>query len=146
MPKLYSPRSTRVQGEIQIGFIIDTLKYLAASGRAPAVQAFVGNLLNIKPMLQIVDGSIEVADRVRGRKRSKRMVLDMIANWAEGRPIRFAIANANVPDEAQELAETAREQMNVKELAIVELGPVLGALVGPGTIALGAYPVDQDNA
>lgn len=130
----------RVRSEIQTLFVIDTLKYLAASGRAPAVQAFVGSLLNIKPLLEFDDGRIEPCGRVRGRKRSKREMLDRLEAWADGRPLRLGIANANVPDEANDYAVMVKERLNVREMAVVELGPVLGALAGPGTIAIGAYP------
>jgi len=103
------------------------------------MQAFVGSLLNIKPLLEIVDGRIEPCGRVRGRKRSKREMLDRFDAWAEGRPLRLAIANANVPEEANEYAEMIKERLDVREMAVAELGPVLGTLAGPGTIAIGAY-------
>jgi DegV family protein with EDD domain len=123
-------------------FVIDTLKYLVAGGRAPAVQGLVGSLLNIKPLLQITEGRIEVEEKVRGRKRSKRMLLDRMAKWAGDRPLRLAVINANVPDEASAYADMVIERLNVRELEIIELGPVVGILAGPGTLALAAYPVE----
>lgn len=132
----------RVLTQEKTMFVIDTLTYLAASGRAPAVQAFIGNLLNIKPLLEFIDGRIESVGKVRGRNRSKRELLDRIDAWAEGRPLRVAVINANVPDEAAEYAQTVEARLNVQEVVIVELGPVLGTLAGPGTLALAAYPPD----
>ncbi len=129
----------RVRNEVETMFVIDTLKYLAASGRAPAVQAFVGSLLNIKPLLEFNDGRIEPCGKVRGRKRSKREMLDRFEAWADGRPLRLGIANANVPDEANEYAAMVKDRLDVREMAVCEIGPVLGALAGPGTIAIGAY-------
>ncbi len=134
----------RVQSEVMTMFVIDTLKYLAASGRAPAMQAFVGSLLDIKPLLEFDDGRIEPCGRVRGRKKSKREMLDRFDAWADGRPLRLAIANANVPEEANEYAEMVQQRLNVREIAVVEIGPVLGALAGPGTIAIGAYPWSEE--
>lgn len=130
----------RVLAEEKTMFVIDTLTYLAASGRAPTVQAFIGNLLNIKPLLEFIDGRIESVGKVRGRKRSKRELLDRIDAWAAGRELRVAVINANVPDEAAEYARMVESRLNVQELVIVELGPVLGTLAGPGTLALAAYP------
>ena len=132
----------RVRGEIEMAFVIDTLKYLVAGGRAPAVQGMVGSLLNIKPLLKISEGKIEVVEKVRGRKRSKRALLDRMMKWAGDRPLRLGVINANVPDEASDFADTVIERLNVRELEIIELGPVVGILAGPGTLALAAYPVE----
>lgn len=132
----------RVRSEIEMAFVIDTLKYLVAGGRAPAVQGMVGSLLNIKPLLEITEGKIEVVEKVRGRKRSKRALLDRMVKWAGDRPLRLGVINANVPDEASEFADMVIERLNVRELEIIELGPVVGILAGPGTLALAAYPVE----
>jgi len=123
-------------------FTIDTLKYLAASGRAPTLQAMVGNLLDIKPMMRIQDGTLALIGKVRGRKKSKRELLELVAAELGDRPVRMAVVNANVPDEAAELVEAAKERLHVQEILVVELGPVLGALTGPGTLALGAFVQD----
>ncbi len=132
----------RVRSETEMSFVINTLKYLVAGGRAPAVQGLVGSLLNIKPLLEITEGRIEVVEKVRGRKRSKRALLDRMVKWAGDRPLRLAVINANVPDEASEYADMVIKRLNVRELEIIELGPVVGILAGPGTLALGAYPVE----
>jgi DegV family protein with EDD domain len=119
-------------------FTIDTLKYLAASGRAPMLQAMMGNLLDIKPLMQVQDGTLHLVQRVRGRKKSKRELVEMAAAYVGDRPARVAVVNANVPDEAAELAEDVRARLHCREVQIVELGPVLGALAGPGTLAIAA--------
>ncbi len=133
---LQAMESTRAR--IHTYFTIDTLKYLAASGRAPTLQAMVGNLLDIKPTMRIQDGTLALVGKVRGRKRSKRELLDLVAGEVGDKPVRLAVVNANIADEAAEMAESARERLDVRELLVVELGPVLGALTGPGTLALSA--------
>ncbi|NOZ73423.1 MAG: DegV family protein [Chloroflexi bacterium] len=129
----------RVRQNSKTIFVIDTLKYLAASGRAPVLQALVGSLLSIKPLLEFQNGILELAGRVRGRKRSKRELLHRIVVWAQDRPLRVAVINANAVHEAELFAEDVRRHLNVKELQIVEIGPVLGTLAGPGTLAIAAY-------
>lgn len=128
--------------KIFTGFTIDTLKYLAASGRAPALQAMLGNLLDIRPLMKIEDGGLHVAGRVRGRKKSKRELIEMVAAEIGGARVRVAIASANVPQEAIELGEEIKTQLNASEVLTVELGPVLGALAGPGTLAVAAFKQD----
>lgn len=121
------------------GFTIDTLKYLAASGRAPALQAMLGNLLDIRPLMKIEDGGLHVVGRVRGRKKSKRELIDLMAAEVGGARVRVAIASANARDEAIELGEEIKTQLNTSEVLTIEIGPVLGALAGPGTLAVAAF-------
>lgn len=121
------------------GFTIDTLKYLAASGRAPALQAMLGNLLDIRPLMKIEEGTLHVVGRVRGRKKSKRELIDMVAAAVGEARVRVAIANANARDEAIALGEDVKAQLNASEVLVIEIGPVLGALAGPGTLAVAAF-------
>ena len=127
------------RSRVHIYFTIDTLKYLAASGRAPTLQAIMGNLLDIKPMMNVQDGTLALVGKVRGRKKSKRELMELVAVEVGDKPLRLAVVNANAPDEAAELAEAAKERLNVQEMLVVDLGPVLGALTGPGTLAFGAF-------
>ena len=66
----------------------------------------------------------------------------MVRNRVGDRPVRIAIVNANVPDEAQSFEPDVRAALNVQELIVVELGPALAAQAGPGVIALGALQVE----
>ncbi len=128
--------------KIFTGFTIDTLKYLAASGRAPALQAMLGNLLDIRPLMKIEDGTLHVVGRVRGRKKSKRELIDLVAAQVGEARVRVAIANANASDEAIALGEDVKAQLNASEVLVIEIGPVLGALAGPGTLAVAAFKQD----
>lgn len=121
------------------GFTIDTLKYLAASGRAPALQALLGNLLDIRPLITIEEGTLHVTGRVRGRKKSKRELIEMVAAAVGDARVRVAIASANVPQEAIDLGEEIKTEINASEVLTLEIGPVLGALAGPGTLAVAAF-------
>lgn len=120
---------------------VDTLKYLVAGGRVTPVQGMMGTLLNIKPMLIIEDGVLKPVGRERGRKRAKRALLNLIRQRVGDHPLRVAVVNANVPEEAQAYTEDVRQQLNVQELIVVEVGPVIAALAGPGVLALAALEV-----
>lgn len=118
-------------------FTVDTLKYLVAGGRLSPVQGMMGALLNIKPMLMIDDGLLKPIGRERGRKSAKAALIQTARAKVGDRPVRVAIAHANVLSEAQALEPDVRAAFNVQELLIIELGPVLAALAGPGLLALG---------
>lgn len=119
-------------------FTVDTLRYLVASGRLSPVQGMVGTLLNVKPMLMVDDGLLKPVGRERGRKSAKAALIEAVRSKTADRPLRMAIAHANVLEEAQAFESDVRAALNVQELLIVELGAVLAALAGPGLLALGA--------
>lgn len=131
-----------IQAHTRTAFTVDTLRYLVAGGRLSPIQGMMGSLLNIKPMLIIEDGILMPVQRQRGRQRAKRALIDIICRLSGDHPMRIAIANANVPDEAEALAEEVRAAMDVRELVVIELGPVLAALAGPGLMAIAAL---RDN-
>lgn len=127
-----------IRANINTVFTVDTLKYLAASGRLSSAQAMMGTLLNVKPMLMVDDGLLKPFGRERGRKSAKKALIEASRTKAGDRPVRVAIAHTNVLAEAQAFESDVRAALNVRELIIIELGPVLAALAGPGVLALGA--------
>jgi DegV family protein with EDD domain len=126
-----------IRDSVMAVFTVDTLKYLVASGRLTPVQGMMGTLLSVKPMLMIDDGLLKPIGRERGRKGAKAALIETARARVGDQPVRLVIAHANVPDEAQALEPDVRAALNVQELMIVELGPVLAALAGPGLMALG---------
>ncbi|NPA91476.1 MAG: DegV family protein [Chloroflexi bacterium] len=127
------------------GFLtVDTLKYLARAGRISTTRARVGNLLNIRPILHFTEGRLEVLKQERGRKRSKRTLIRLAQERVNGRPIRLAVAHANIEEEATAFLEECKQQLNVVESYVVELGPVVGSIGGPGLLALTGYAVDEE--
>jgi len=120
---------------------VDTLTYLARAGRVSALRASVGNVLNVKPILTFRDGYLEPVGRERGRKRARQALIDRVRQQAGDRPLRLAVAHANVPDEAASLMAECERAFEVEESYIVELGPVLAAVGGPGLLGITGYPV-----
>jgi len=126
-----------IRDHITTVFTVDTLKYLVASGRLSSVQGMMGTLLNVKPMLMVDDGLLKPIGRERGRKSAKAALIETSRAKVGNRPVRVAIAHTNVLAEAQAFEPDVRAALNVHELIIIELGPVLAALAGPGVLALG---------
>src|SRR5690625_2102186 len=118
-------------------FTVDNLEYLYRGGRVSRTQAFVGSLLNIKPILHVEDGKLIPLERIRG---SKRLLSRMIAIMEDrGTDFSNQIVGISYGDDlatAQRLAELTREKFNVKDIIIEMVGSVIGAHSGPGTIAL----------
>jgi DegV family protein with EDD domain len=119
-------------------FSVTDLGYLRRGGRLSGASAFVGTILGIKPILHLDDdGKIIPVDKVRGREKSleelaQRMTKTMLA---DENPVIF-ISHGDAEADAKRLAEIIKAQTGLESFVINEIGPVVGAHSGPGTIAL----------
>lgn len=121
-------------------FTTETLKYLAASGRVPRLSAGIGNLLDVKPILRFMhDGTIQPIARVRGRKRSLEDIISRAQEIFGERPVRVAVVNARCAPEAERFNSEVRQRLHVVDVQVIEIGPVLAALAGPGAMGLAIY-------
>jgi len=126
-------------------FTLSTLEYLRRGGRIGAAAAFLGTMLNLKPLLQIEDGVIEPLERVRTMNKAIDRILDLVeekANQSTG-PIRLSAIQAGVPEEGRALLDKALKRFSsqlVTDAVIAEVSPVLGTHAGPGALGL-AYMV-----
>ncbi|MDR0819432.1 MAG: DegV family protein [Oscillospiraceae bacterium] len=120
-------------------FFVDELGYLKRGGRISKSTAFVGSLLNIKPIL-LVDESGHLAPHSKARG-VKNVIKSMVEHMGE--TIRDAagqtvmISHADAFDRAKDLAETIKQKFpNIKDIIINHIGPTIGCHTGPGCIAL----------
>lgn len=132
----------RLRGEI-IGFAaLETLKYVARSGRVSNLQAGVGELLQVKPILELWDGAATVIARVRGRKRSMQEVIERLHMFYGDRPLNVGVLHSNALADAELLLAQAREQLHIDEAQFCDIGPAIAALAGPGVVGLAGCPND----
>jgi len=118
-------------------FLVETLEFLRRGGRIGGAQALLGNVLNIKPILELRDGVIEPADRVRTKQKAIQRVVELALERVNNRtPVRVAVTHANAESDAESLLKAAQTQLNPIETIISPLSPVIGTHAGPGTIAL----------
>ena len=108
---------------------LDTLEYLRRSGRMNGVVSGIGNLLQIKPILRMYDGSPTV-ERVRTQSKA---ILTML-NWLKqiGKLERAAIVHTHAAERAQELLHLAADLLPAGDIPVVDITPVIGANIGPG--------------
>jgi DegV family protein with EDD domain len=121
-------------------FTVETLEYLRRGGRIGGARALLGSVLNIKPVLQILDGRIEPFDRVRTYPRAlDRICDDVISATGEGgRPARVVLGHADKLEDCQMLARRLAPHCD-GEPQIIEIGPIVGCHAGPGTIGVSFY-------
>ncbi len=118
-------------------FTVDSLDHLKRGGRISAAQAFVGGLLNVKPILHFVDGAIHPLEKIRGKKNIvKRMVEIMGERGVNPENQLVGISHGDNEELALELADAVKKEFKVKDIMMSWIGPVVGSHSGPGTVAL----------
>jgi DegV family protein with EDD domain len=122
-------------------FIPKTLEFLHRGGRIGGAAAFLGSALDLKPILHLVNGKIEPAQRVRTMGKAIDRMLDMFAERiGKNTPIHVAALHANAHDQAGIILEKVRQRYDVadiKDAVYSEVSPVLGTHTGPGTVGIG---------
>lgn len=123
--------------KIGVYFTVETLKYLAAGGRIGGAKRLLGTALNIKPVLEIRDGKIELVGSVISKKKAiKRMVALVEKGIGDRKPVRISVFHALEHDAATELLAELKELLGAEEAILSHVSPVIGSHVGPGTISI----------
>ncbi len=121
---------------------LDSLYYVWRSGRVPRVAWWMGNLLSIKPVLQLREGKIGMIERPRTEAKAMSRLVTLVVNRLAGRRARVAVMHANAPAKAATLAERLAGEMEIEELFVTEFTPVIAAHTGPGLVGCALHPVD----
>ncbi|HET8758941.1 MAG TPA: DegV family protein [Solirubrobacteraceae bacterium] len=128
-----------LRGRLKILFAVDTLEYLRRGGRIGAAQAWVGSALKIKPILTI-DREIMPIERVRTAGRAFQRMVDHLTERRESGADVFMIQHIQAHDVAERLVERGREIYGREPEFVSEIGPVIGAHVGPGLFGVTGLP------
>ena len=128
--------------------VVTTLEYLNRGGRVGKVQAFLGGLLGIKPLLSVENGEVVAIDKVRRRRKALDVMADQLAQRLDhSRPLMAAVCHANSPVYADQLRQMVEERYTVREMFTSEIGPGVGTHVGPGAFAVTVFqPTDEELA
>ena len=119
-------------------FTVDDLHHLKRGGRLSSAAAIVGTVLSIKPVLHVDnEGHLIPVEKVRGRKLSITAMLKIMEKTAiKPEEQTIFISHGDCLEEAEYLATLIKEKLNVKDIKMNFIGPVIGSHSGPGTIAL----------
>ena len=119
---------------------LDTLRYLAKSGRVPMVVHWATSLLQIKPILAAKGEEIRAIARVRTMPRALSRLLSHVEERLDGqRPLHMAVMHADAPAAADDLTDAIRRRFDPDELLITEFTSVMGAHTGPGFVGVALF-------
>jgi DegV family protein with EDD domain len=132
-------RAEEIAAKIRFLFTLDTFEYLRKSGRIGGGAALLGSVLQVRPVLYIPRGKVEVFARPRTKPRAIQLILEQMAQQPQDRPMHAAIVHADVQGEAEALQRTVAERFHCAELLLTEFTPVVGAHTGPGLLGVAFY-------
>jgi DegV family protein with EDD domain len=132
-------RVERARGLLRVWFAVDTLEYLRRGGRIGGARAWIGSTLKIKPILTI-ENEVAPVERVRTRAR----VFDRLVDYARQRhddgADGWVVQHIRDPETAARMVEACRPIFGSDPVFVSEMGPVIGAHVGPGLLGVGGLP------
>jgi DegV family protein with EDD domain len=127
-------------------FTVATLEYLRRGGRIGGARALLGSVLNIKPVLQVLDGRIEPHDKVRTNQRALERIADELisAVGESGRKAWAVVGDADRAQDADLLAERVAPHCASAPHRNM-IGPIVGCHAGPGVVGMSFHLVDPDE-
>ncbi len=121
-------------------FVVDTLEYLAKGGRIGGAKALLGELLQVKPILQIHNGQAEPYEQQRTRKRSLARLVEIVeSECPRSADSHLSVIQVAAEAEAADLAENLKSRMGLEEVPIYELPPAIVVHGGPGAMGVGFF-------
>jgi len=123
---------------LQHWVMADDLHHLRRGGRVSGAAAFVGSMLNVKPILSILpDGKLTPLHKVRGRGKALALFIEeMEKSKFNPKDQKVFIAHSDAIELAEQLKSMITEKFGTKDFVINDIGPVIGSHTGPGTLAL----------
>lgn len=131
-----------VRDNMEIILILDTLEWIKKGGRISRLQATLGSLLNIKPMLRVSQGAITAYDKARSRARSLQQLLEAVVAKSRhdlGQGFVAAVGHGGAREEQLWLSARLKERLPLAELLEFQVGIAIGAHGGPGVLGVCFY-------
>ncbi len=139
-PEIVAEAEAR-KSALKLYLALDTLEYLKRGGRISPARAAIGGLLSIKPIVTVINGEVDTADRPRTRSRARERLLDLLADT---KPDMVAVLHGEAGDiEAFAADLAARIHFPRDRMTIDLIGPSVGPHVGPGVYGAVILPMSK---
>jgi len=137
-------RLEMIRAKTEVVYTLDTLEYLARGGRIGRVQALMGSILKIKPIIQVdhKDGKYTTVGKGRTITQNLGTIVDHIANMYGSIPLWATVLHGRFSQGADELSKSMTERLNIKKMEVLRISPVLGVHTGPGIVGTAVMPME----
>jgi DegV family protein with EDD domain len=129
-----------MRDKVRLYFVVDTLEYLAKGGRVSNAQAFIGTVLRMKPILQVENGLVEGAERIRTTSKAHTRLRHIVEEGIRGKSsVQVAVMYTTIKDKAQKLADEIRADYQLPQVPVYTISPAVSAHTGPGALGVAFY-------
>lgn len=137
-------RLEKIRTNTEVIYTLETLEYLARGGRIGRVQALMGSVLKIKPIIRVdhKDGKYSTVGKGRTVTQNLGTIVDHIADMYGSIPLWATVLHGRFAESADALAKSMSERLNIKKLEILRISPVLGVHTGPGIVGTAVMPIE----
>lgn len=130
----------RIEGMIprsRTFFVIRTLEFLQRGGRIGGAAALMGSILQIKPILEIRNGRVDVLEKVRAQNRAISRMLELVAEQCPRSPeARVNVMQIDALEEGQRLVAELQQTLGIADIPLYELGAAITTHAGPGVVGV----------
>lgn len=134
-----------VRERMVVFFTLDNLEFAYLSGRVNALQNALSSILKVKPIIVLRNGLLEMVDKVRTRQQAIDHVINSVKDVLGDHPANIAVVHAEDPGAAQAILDRLRGILNIREAVITDLAIPVAANLGPRTVGIVAYRVDEEE-
>ncbi len=121
-------------------FVLNTLEYLAKGGRVGNAQAFIGTLLQMKPILEIRNGLVEGAERVRTLSKAHARLRAIVDEALRGKSkAQMGVMHTAIPELADEVANELRVRYRLDDCPVYPISAAVAAHAGPGALGIAFF-------
>ena len=132
----------KVRDKVTVIGVMETIRHVYRTGRVPKITSWLGSVLGIRPLFTICDGLVRLRCLVRSREHGIKRALAMMKEKVGDRPVRVALAHANVPEAGDSLKQMVSSEFNCVELWVTNFSPVMGYATGTGALGIAFYKED----
>jgi DegV family protein with EDD domain len=125
----------RKKSSMNIYFTVDTLEYLRRGGRLTSIEAAIGSVLNIKPIIELKEGELKLLERVRGKNKAVKGIIDKVYEEVK----KISVCHVLNEEEALKMMKGLKDRFPKAVISIDEVGPVIGCHLGPKGMGICFY-------
>ncbi len=134
-------RLEEIRRQVTIVFALDSLEFARLNGRVSALQEKIVSILQIKPIVVLKDGLLDIGEKVRTRGKSIDRIIELVKRRIGDEAVNIAVVHAQDLEMAKILLAKAKSKFNINEFIMTDLSISVAANLGPGTVGIVAYPV-----
>ena len=133
-------RLEQIRDTQHIAFLVDSLEYAVKGGRVGFMQSTMASLLRIKPIMQLKDGVIVEAGKVRTYNKALDYLVNYMVERVDQKPVKVAYIHAGDPEGAVKLRERSQSKLNIIEEIMTDMAVSVAINLGPGALGIVVIP------